>query len=176
MKLKNTRRIICCIVVILSGLSYLLLSGKVAQSAGPNLVLNPGFETAGTGGAADAANWSEGINHTRASDKFHTGGWSLKSTYTGTGTDTRTTAAIAVSTNTAYTYSGYIWRTSTTGGSCMDMNDIAGETQLCTGTTGSWQFLTGTWNSGSNTSVTLRLITDGSPNNTIWFDDISLVA
>jgi hypothetical protein len=56
----------------------------------------------------------------------------------------------------------------------MDMSDIVGETQLCTTTTGSWQFKTGTWNSGANTSVTLRLITDGAPNNSIWFDDISL--
>jgi hypothetical protein len=56
----------------------------------------------------------------------------------------------------------------------MDMNDIVAETQLCTTTTGSWQFKSGTWNSGASTSVILRLITDGSPNNTNWFDDISL--
>src|SRR6185369_5210667 len=96
------------------------------------------------------------------------------STLTGGGTDTRTTAPIAVSTNTTYTYSGWVWRTATTGGSCLDMNDIAGEAQFCTGVTGSWQFLSGTWNSGTNTSVTLRLITDGTPNGSIWFDDISL--
>ncbi len=139
-----------------------------------NLVLNPGFETAGTG-AADAANWTEGSSHARASDKFHTGGWALHSTFRGTGTDTRTTVPIAVSPNTTYTYSGYIWRTNSTGGACLDMNDIAGEKQLCTSTAGSWQFVSGTWNSGANTSVTLRLITDGSPTGDVWFDDISLV-
>ncbi len=141
---------------------------------GGNLVLNPGFETQGTS-TADAANWTEGTNHARASDKFHTGGWSLHSTYRATGTDTRTTAPIAVSPNTTYTYSGYIWRTNSAGGACMDMNDIVGERQLCTSTSGSWQYLAGTWSSGSNTSVTLRLITDGSPTGDIWFDDISLV-
>ncbi len=57
----------------------------------------------------------------------------------------------------------------------MDMADIADERQLCTSTSGSWQLLSGDWNSGSNTSVTLRLITDGSPTGDIWFDDISLV-
>jgi hypothetical protein len=57
------------------------------ESAATNLVLNPGFETAGSS-AADAANWTEGANHTRASDKFHTGGWSLRSTFRGAGTDT----------------------------------------------------------------------------------------
>ncbi len=144
-------------------------------SSGSNLVLNSGFETQGSGGVTDAANWTEGTNHTRASDKFHTGGWALHSTFRGVGTDTYTTAPIAVSPNTTYTYSGYIWRTDSTGGACMDMNDIVGETQLCTSTSGSWQFLSGTWNSGMNTSVTLRLVTDGSPTGDIWFDDISLV-
>ncbi len=143
------------------------------SSSGGNLVLNPGFETAGAS-ATDAANWTEGTNHTRASDKFHTGGWSLRSTFRGAGTDTRTTAPIAVSPNTTYTYSGYVWRTNSTGGVCMDMADLVGERQLCTSASGSWQFLSGTWSSGSNTSVTLRLITDGSPTGDIWFDDIAL--
>jgi len=137
-----------------------------------NVVQNPGFETAGTGGAADAANWTEGTNHARASDKFNTGGWSLHSTYRGTGTDTRQT--VTVQANKTYTYSGYIWRTNTVGGACLDMNDIVGETQLCVTTAGSWQFKSGTWNSGTNTSITLRAITDASPTGDIWFDDISL--
>jgi hypothetical protein len=135
--------------------------------------LNPGFETAANS-TADAANWTEGANHTRASDKFHTGGWSLHSTFRGSGTSTRSAAPIVVSPNTTYTYSGYIWRKNSTGGACLDMRDIVGERQLCTRRTGRWQFLSGTWNSGSNTSVTLRLITDGSPTGDIWFDDISL--
>jgi hypothetical protein len=172
---KNVLRITCVLLFMLSGLAFLLLPGHAAAQVGGNLVLNPDFETAGTGGAADAANWSEGLNHARASDKFHSGGWSLKSTYTGTGTSTRTSAPIAVLANHSYTFSGWIWRDSTTGGSCMDMNDVAGEAQLCTTVTGSWQFKSGVWNSGSNTSVTLRLITDGSPNGNVWFDDISLV-
>jgi hypothetical protein len=144
------------------------------QPVGGNLVPNPSFETQGNS-AADAANWTEGTNHTRASDKFKTGGWSLRSTFRGAGTDTRTAAPIPVSPNTTYTYSGYIWRTNATGAACMDMADVAGERQLCASATGNWQFLTGTWNSGSNTSVTLRLITDGSPTGDIWFDDISLI-
>ena len=136
-----------------------------------NVVQNPGFETAG-GSASDAANWTEGSLHARASDKFNTGAWSLKSTFRGAGTDTRQT--VSISTSTTYTYSGYIWRTNTVGGACMDMNDIVGELTLCSSTVGSWQFKSGTWGSGSNTSVTLRLITDASPTGDIWFDDISL--
>lgn len=142
-------------------------------STGTNLVLNPGFESAESN-AADAANWIEGSGHARSSDKFHNGGWALHSTFRGAGTDTHTTEPITVQPNTTYIYSGYIWRTDSTGGACMDMADISGELQLCTTQTGSWQFLSGTWNSGSNTSVTLRLITDGSPTGDIWFDDISL--
>ena len=143
-------------------------------SSPSNLVLNPSFEVQGTGDVADAAGWTEGTNHVRDSDKFHTGSWVLHSTYQGTGTDTHTTVPIAVSPNTDYTYSGYLWRTDSAGGACLDMNDIPGETQLCTSTSGSWQFVSGTWNSGSNTSVTLRMVTDGSPTGDIWFDDISL--
>src|SRR5512143_3845148 len=123
----NVTRIVCSIVLVLSGLASLLSSTgvAVAQSDG-NLVLNPGFETAGSS-AADAASWTEGTNHTRASDKFHNGGWALHSTFRGAGTDSRTTAPIAVSPSTTYTYSGYIWRTTSAGGACMDMNDVAGE-------------------------------------------------
>jgi len=138
-----------------------------------NLVQNPSFEIAGTGGAADAANWTEGVNHARANDKFNTGSWSLKSTYRSTGTDTLQTVSIA--TNVTYTYSGYIWRTNTVGGAYLDMNDIVGELTLPGTVAGSWQFVTGTWNSGSFTSVTLRAVTDGSPTGDIWFDDITLV-
>ncbi len=95
MNRKNALRMIFSLLLaVLSGLSFLFLPAGVAQ-AGSNLVLNPSFDAAGAGGAADAANWTEGTNHTRANDKFNTGAWSLKSTYTGTGTDTRTTAAIA---------------------------------------------------------------------------------
>ncbi len=137
-------------------------------------MLNSSFEVQGSGGVTDAADWMEGTNHVRDSDKFHTGSWLLHSTYQGIGTDTRTAVPIAVSPNTNYIYSGYIWRTNSTGGACLDMNDIPGETQLCTSTSGSWQFVSGIWSSGSNTSVTLRMVTDGSPTGDIWFDDISL--
>ena len=162
---------ICTLTLTFSSLAYVVFQSPVAQAA--NVVQNPGFETAGTGGAADAANWTEGTNHARASDKFNTGAWSLKSTYRGLGTDTRQT--VTVTTNKTYTYSVYIWKTNSVGGSCADMNDLAGEVQLCVTTqTGAWQFKSGTWNSGTNTSVTLRLITDGSPTGDIWFDDVAL--
>src|SRR5689334_10500285 len=167
---KKITSIVCSLILILSGLSYLGFLPPSAQAA--NVVQNPGFETAGAGGATDAANWTEGTNHARASDKFNTGAWSLKSTYRSTGTDTRQT--VTISTNTTYTYSGYVWRTNTVGGACMDMNDIAGELTLCATVAGSWQFKSGTWSSGALTSVTLRLITDASPTGDIWFDDISL--
>src|SRR6185436_10007388 len=163
-------RFVVVLTLAVYSVSSFLFSAFQAQAA--NVVQNPGFETAGAGGAGDAANWTEGANHARASDKFNTGGWSLKSTYRGAGTDTRQTVTITA--NTTYTYSGYVWRTNTVGGACMDMNDIVGELTLCVTTAGSWQFVSGTWNSGPNTSVTLRLITDASPTGDIWFDNISL--
>src|SRR5689334_10777035 len=144
-KLKPFSFVMVLILALYSAGSY-FLSPISAQAA--NVVQNPSFETAGAGGATDAANWTEGTNHVRASDKFNTGAWSLKSTFRGAGTDTRQT--VSISTNTTYTYSGYVWRTNTVGGACMDMNDIVGELTLCATVAGSWQFKSGTWNSGSN--------------------------
>jgi acid phosphatase type 7 len=149
--------------------------GAVYQVAGSNLVQNPSFEIQGTS-STDAASWMEGASHTRANDKFNTGSWSLKSTFTGAGTHTQQT--VSVTANSNYIYSAYVWKgaTNTSSGTCADMNDIAGELQVCATTTGAWQFMTGTWNSNSNTSVTLRLITDGNPNAGSWFDDVSLAS
>src|SRR5207247_2931022 len=65
--------------------------------AGTNLIPNPSFETAGAS-SSDAANWTEGTNHIRSSDRVHSGSWALKSTFTGTGTSTRT-AALPVTPN-----------------------------------------------------------------------------
>lgn len=133
-----------------------------------NLVTNASFEG---GSGTSASSWSQGINHTRASDRPRTGGWSLKSTYSGSGTDSRT-GSLAVMQNTMYVLSGWVYKSSTTGGACIDMNDIASETQLCASQTNTWQFLSGTWNSGAITSVVVRLVTDGNPNGSIWFDDV----
>lgn len=157
------------------GLIYGSLTSTVAQ-ADANLVPNASFETAGSGGSKDAANWTEGTNHTRANNKFVSGGWSLRSAFVGDHTSTRTTATIAVLPNSTYTLSGYIWKSATNpgSGSCIDMNDIQDEVQLCATVLEAWQAVSGVWNSGANTSVRLRLITDGAPNAGSWFDDISL--
>jgi hypothetical protein len=74
-----------------------------------NGIANPSFETAGTGGPIDAASWTEGTNHTRSSDLFHSGGWAIKSAFTGTGTSTRS-AGITISPNTSYVMSGWIYK------------------------------------------------------------------
>jgi hypothetical protein len=34
--------------------------------------------------------------------------------------------------------------------------------------------VSGTWSSGANTSLVLRLVTDGTPNGPSWFDDLSI--
>jgi hypothetical protein len=136
-----------------------------------NLIQNPGFETQGTGGTGDAANWNEIANMVRASDKFRTGGWSLKSTITTNGA---TTQGVTVLASHAYTFSAYAWKTNTVGNACIDMSDIVGETQRCTTAAGSWVLLTGSWNSGTNTAITIRGYVDGNPTGAIWFDDFSL--
>lgn len=136
------------------------------------VVPNSSFET---GAGTDASSWTEGApTHTRASDRARTGMWSLKSTYTGPGVATHT-APLAVSPGATYTFSGWIYKSATTGNASIDMNDIPGELQLIATQASQWQFVSGTWNSGSNSSVILRCVTDGSPNGSIWFDDIRLV-
>ncbi|HEY0699717.1 MAG TPA: hypothetical protein VGD43_18120, partial [Micromonospora sp.] len=151
---------------------FTVWSPPPAARADGNGVANPSFETAGTS-AADAANWTEGSSHTRSGDRFHSGGWSLRSTYTGTGTSTRA-PAIAVVPNTSYLLSGWIYRAATTGAAYIDMSDIPGELNLDATQTGSWEYVSGTWNSGAATSVTIRLVTDHTPNGAIWFDDVTL--
>src|SRR6266496_1736329 len=73
MNRNNVLRIVCSITLLVSGLASLFSISGVARASG-NLVLNPSFETQGSGGITDAADWTEGTNHERASDKFHSGG------------------------------------------------------------------------------------------------------
>ena len=93
----NTPALTLGLVVFMIAVATVFVPSPAALAA-TNNILNPSFETAGAN-SADAANWTEGTNHARSSDQVHSGGWALKSTYTGTGTSTRT-AAIAVTPNT----------------------------------------------------------------------------
>src|SRR5436305_1755389 len=167
----NRRFALAAALVGLAAMILIVWSPPAARAA-TNGVANPSFETAGVS-AADAVSWTEGINHVRSSDRVHSGSWALKSSYTGTGTSSRSDP-ITVTANTTYTLSGYIWATNTTGGAYIDMNDTPGELTLPSRQAGAWELVSGTWNSGSTTSVTLRLVTDGSPTAPIWFDDITL--
>jgi hypothetical protein len=137
-----------------------------------NLVLNPSFESM-DGAASQPIHWTPGDRHGRASDKRYRGSWSLKSTYTGVGTATRS-EIIWVEPNTMYRLSGWIYKSSAAGHACIDMNDREGELQLPASLTGVWQYVSGTWYSGPATPnlVVLRLVTDGSPDAPIWFDDV----
>src|SRR5512138_3191896 len=101
-------KVVFSIALIFSNLAVLFSpSMKAGAQVDINLVSNPGFEIAGVSDA-DAADWTEGADHIRDSDKFHDGGWSLHSTFRGGGTDTRSAAPIAVSPDTNYNFSGYI--------------------------------------------------------------------
>jgi hypothetical protein len=68
----------------------------------------------------------------------------------------------------------FLIRGAAAGAAYVDMNDIAGETTVKATQTNVWQLASGTWSSGSNTSVILRCATDGTPNGPIWFEQISL--
>src|SRR5436189_5499593 len=86
-----------------------------------NVVQNSSFETAGVGGAADAANWTEGTLHARASDKFNTGAWSLKSKNGRASRRERQNMTIVAS--PVKKKSGYVRRNHTVGGRRKDMKE-----------------------------------------------------
>ena len=115
--------------------------------------------------------WTMGTNHTRSSDRAHSGSWSLKSTST---VPTATTSAIIyVETNTQYKVSGWIYNSLASGNAYIDLADATGEPTLSS-TLGknAWEYLEGTWNSGNYTTVQVRCVTDGSLSGQVWFDDI----
>ncbi len=126
----------------------------------------------------DATYWSEASSHQRSNDQVHSGQSALRSTFTsnsGGGVST-VSEPIAITPNTVYTLSGWIYKTATAGSAYIDMNDIPGELTLAATQNHQWQYVRGTWNSGTNTSLRLRLVTDGNVNGWVWFDDLALVS
>ncbi|HNT78272.1 MAG TPA: RHS repeat-associated core domain-containing protein [Anaerolineae bacterium] len=128
------------------------------------------------GEGREAKYWNQATPHFRSSDRAHSGSWALKSTYTpasGAGVAT-TSRDIDVTPNTTYQLSGWIYRETTAGNTYIDMNDLSGELTLIATQSNQWQYVQGTWNSGANTRLKLRLVTDGAINGPVWFDDIAL--
>ena len=137
-----------------------------------NLVNNSSFEQ----GYAYWNAWGGGIDGSKA----HTGNNALHSTGRGFCTLVANYAnRINVNPNTYYKFSGYIFRSDNSGWAYIDMNDEAGELQLRSTEYGHWQYVSGIWNSGANTSVQLRAVVERDWTNPgsgvtgdIWFDDI----
>lgn len=143
-----------------------------------NIIPNPSFETEG--------GWNFLSNMARSSDKAKTGSFSAKSTVRNRSITLASSNSISVTPHTDYLFSAAIYRTDNSAWAYIDMNDMAGELQLQdTSAPGSWQYVSGVWNSGSNTSVQVRAVVEPDYHNTtpeyngitgdIWFDDISLV-
>lgn len=147
------------------------LCSKNVSVSGVQLISNSGFE-AGTGG--DASNWTEGTSHARNSGQKHSGSYSLKATCAGVSTSSRT-ISFSVTPNTNYTFSAWVYNSLTSGNAYLDMNDIGGEASMSsTRGMNQWQGLSKVWNSGSNTSLIVRCVTDANPQGIVWFDDIKL--
>ncbi|MDG0810036.1 carbohydrate binding domain-containing protein [Cohnella rhizosphaerae] len=136
-------------------------------------VLGNGSFEDGTG--ASATGWTLHGQHQRSADRSYEGSYSLKSTATTTSASSITTT---VQPNVTYLLSGRIYKDNGNGIAYIDMNDISQETEIGVDNgqgAGVWTYVEGLWNSGSNTSVTLRAVVDGTPTGAIWFDDIRLV-
>ncbi len=140
--------------------------------AATNLIQNPGFEN-GTN------NWNAWDGSAADTSKPHTGSRSLHSQGRGFCTLVATQSqSISVSRNTYYKYSGWIFRTDDSSWAYIDMNDAPGELQLRSEKFGQWDYVSGIWNSGNNTSVSIRCVvernwgTGSQVTGDIWFDDL----
>lgn len=159
-------------------LSVVLLAvtvfGTSAYSVESSIITNSSFET-GDG-------WNYG-GIFRTNDKAHTGNYSVKTNVRGNAVAICPSKQLSIKPNTDYLLSGYVYRQDNSTWGYIDLNDMTSEIQLLnTDTYGEWVHLSGVWNSGSNTNVTVRLVVE--PNYTInqhlkegvtgdvWFDDV----
>jgi hypothetical protein len=139
---------------------------------GTSLVGNSSFEVA-VSVSTDALSWAEQSSFTRNDERCHSGAWSLKSTRAGSPEKADQTVN-GLQQNTDYVFSGWIYKSTTSGDAYLDIaNSTPSVIQLHAASSGSWEFLSATWNSGANTSVTIRAVA-GSLSAAAWFDDINL--
>ena len=176
----KSKRFLSYFLSLLIVISIVILphnSVSAQSSYGENLLSNPSFES--------TSGWGFSGNMFRSSDKSNSGSYSLKCNARGQSVCVCTATTVNVKPNTDYVLSGYVYRADNSAWAYIDMNDIAGEVQLLDVTSyGSFNYVTGVWNSKSNTQVQIRLVVE--PNYTInqhlkegitgdvWFDDISL--
>ena len=153
-------------------LTIICIAISTITATSANLVNNSSFEQ----GYSYWNAWGGGIDASKA----HSGNNALHSTGRGFCTLVANYGnRINVSPNTYYKFSGYIFRADNSGWAYIDMNDEAGELQLRSTEYGHWEYVSGIWNSGDNTSVQLRAVVERDWTNPgsgvtgdIWFDDI----
>ena len=178
----RTKKMLSILLALVMMLSTAIITANTFSAAttetGENLINNSSFE--------NNQNWTYGSNMSRSTDKANSGSYSVKCTARGQAVTVTTTQTISVTQNTDYILSGYVYRSDNSAWAYIDMNDRTGEVQLLdTSTYGSWNYVSGIWNSGDSTSLQVRLVVE--PNYTInqhlkegitgdiWFDDVTLV-
>jgi hypothetical protein len=169
------RKIALLLATVVIGSAALAVT-PVASEASPlrnvsSIVPNGSFED---GSGTAATGWSLGTDHARSDDASYDGDHSLGSTATTTAASTLT---VPVEPATDYRLSVWILKENGGGVAFADFNDIPGEAQIGVGEgdgAGEWVYSQASWNSGSATSVTLRLVTAGSLTGSIWFDHVVL--
>ena len=151
----------------------LICLGMSFWASANNMINNYSFEQ----GEAYWATWGNAVDNSKA----HSGSKSLHSKGRGLCTLVANyTSTLSVKKNTYYKYSGYIFRADDSSWAYIDMNDAAGELQLRSIEYGKWEYVSGIWNSGNNTSVQIRAVVERNWTNPgsgvtgdIWFDDIT---
>lgn len=141
-------------------------------NAATNLINNSGFESG-------LNNWNAWNGNAVDNSKAHKGSKALHSQGRGNCCLVANyNQTISVSKNTYYKYSGWIYRSDNSAWAYIDMNDKAGELQLRSEKYGEWDYVSGLWNSGSNTTVNIRCVveknwsTGTDVTGDIWFDDL----
>jgi len=143
-----------------------------AQS--PNLVVNGSFES----GGATPSPWVLGGSGTGSTDTAHDGSSALRIT---TPDINATSQTIGLDAHTDYAISLWIHAVGVSNGPAVfdttDVFDGDGEGQFVINASNSgWAKYEGNFNSGVNTSVTLRMFTEGSFSGTIYFDQVIVAA
>ncbi len=157
-----------------NGITPLLFAPE--NTGGGNLIFNPSFENGNPGNSSDALNWTESSAFSRSSELAYDGTWSLKATVNNEPGTSATSDPISVEPGTYYMFSARIYNDLTSGFAYVDLNDvISGDLELRS-SRGSkkWEFLVGTWYSGSVTSVQVRCVCDNQATGVVYFDNIEL--
>jgi len=147
-----------------------------------NLITNPSFEEP-TSSSTTINSWTKSGTGTmaKATDKVHSGTYSLKLTPTTTAAiyTIQSSASVKLIPNTTYTLSGWIFNTLSSGSVYLDLNDIAEECSAVSILKNTWQYVECNFTTRTTSSALVRGVADSFSSGitgSVWFDDVKVSA